>query len=93
MIKDGFLYGRGSADDGYAFFSSVLAIKACQENGLPHPRCVITIEGSEEGELDDLIYYLDKYIDLLGKPDLVFCLDAGGFSNQTVGVVTSLKGC
>jgi acetylornithine deacetylase/succinyl-diaminopimelate desuccinylase-like protein len=51
VIIDGILYGRGSSDDGYAFFSAVLAIKACQANGLSHPRCVITIEGSEEGEM------------------------------------------
>lgn len=45
------LWGRGSSDDGYAFFSALLAIKACQEAGKSHPRCVITIEGSEEGEM------------------------------------------
>jgi acetylornithine deacetylase/succinyl-diaminopimelate desuccinylase-like protein len=28
-IKEGLLYGRGSSDDGYAFFTSILAIKAC----------------------------------------------------------------
>jgi len=27
--EDGKLYGRGSSDDGYAFFTAVLAIKAC----------------------------------------------------------------
>ena len=27
VIKDGHLYGRGGADDGYAFLSSMLAIK------------------------------------------------------------------
>ncbi len=51
VIKDGKMWGRGSIDDGYAFFSALLSIKACQDNGLSHPRCVITIEGSEEGEM------------------------------------------
>jgi len=27
--EDGKMYGRGSVDDGYAFFSAILAIKAC----------------------------------------------------------------
>jgi acetylornithine deacetylase/succinyl-diaminopimelate desuccinylase-like protein len=27
--EDGKLYGRGSSDDGYAFFTAVLSIKAC----------------------------------------------------------------
>jgi len=51
VIKDGKLWGRGSSDDGYAFFSALLAIHACQANDKSHPRCVITIEGSEEGEM------------------------------------------
>ena len=45
------LWGRGSSDDGYSFFSALLAVKACQESEGSHPRCVITIEGSEEGEM------------------------------------------
>ena len=49
--EDGKLYGRGSSDDGYAFFTSILAIKACQDLGRSHPRIIITIEGSEEGEM------------------------------------------
>lgn len=28
VLKDGFLYGRGGVDDGYAFFSCILTIKA-----------------------------------------------------------------
>ena len=51
VIKDGNLYGRGANDDGYAFFTAVLAVKALQAQGMPHPRCIITIEGSEEGEM------------------------------------------
>lgn len=51
VIKDGKMWGRGCSDDGYSFFSSLLAIKACQALGKTHPRCVITIEGSEEGEM------------------------------------------
>ena len=51
VIKDGILYGRGSSDDGYAFFSACLQVKALQDLGLKHPRVVITIEGSEEGEM------------------------------------------
>ena len=53
-----------------------MSIKACQELGLGHPRVVITIEGSEEGELADLIFYMEKYKGELGNPDLVICLDA-----------------
>ena len=30
VVKDGKLYGRGSADDGYSSFTAMLAIKAAQ---------------------------------------------------------------
>lgn len=58
VIKDGWLYGRGSSDDGYALFTAVTSLKACQALGKSHPKVVITIEGSEEGEIFDLVYYL-----------------------------------
>ena len=49
--EDGKMYGRGSVDDGYAFFTAILAVKACQDLGKSHPKIIITIEGSEEGEM------------------------------------------
>jgi acetylornithine deacetylase/succinyl-diaminopimelate desuccinylase-like protein len=59
VIEGGKLYGRGSADDCYAVFSAVLAVKACQAMGKTHPRIVIAIEGAEEGgDTEDLQYYL-----------------------------------
>jgi len=30
VIKDGKLYGRGGADDGYSTYSTMIAIKALQ---------------------------------------------------------------
>jgi acetylornithine deacetylase/succinyl-diaminopimelate desuccinylase-like protein len=44
-IINGKLYGRGGADDGYATFSTLLAIKALQEQGILLPRCVMITEG------------------------------------------------
>ena len=37
VIENGKLYGRGGADDGYSTYSSMLAIKTCQEQGIPIP--------------------------------------------------------
>ena len=92
MINDR-LYGRGSSDDGYAFFTAILAIKALQANRMSHPRCTITIEGSEEGEINDLLHYLQHYKTDLGKPDLIICLDAGAYTEDTLTVTNSLRGC
>jgi len=30
VVQDGWMYGRGGCDDGYAFFSTLLAIKLAQ---------------------------------------------------------------
>ena len=94
VIENGKLYGRGSSDDCYAIFSAVLAVKSCQIAGVPHPRIVITIEGSEEGgQTDDLIYYMTKYKDsLIGSPNTVICLDTSAFVENSLLISTSLRG-
>jgi acetylornithine deacetylase/succinyl-diaminopimelate desuccinylase-like protein len=38
VLRDGRLYGRGGADDGYAMFGSLAAIAALQRAGVPHAR-------------------------------------------------------
>ncbi|KAF0978699.1 hypothetical protein FDP41_002519 [Naegleria fowleri] len=53
-----YLYGRGSNDDGYAVFSSILAVKALQKQRVPHGRIIICCEFSEESGSCDLPYYL-----------------------------------
>jgi acetylornithine deacetylase/succinyl-diaminopimelate desuccinylase-like protein len=64
-------------------------------NNLPHPRVVITIEGNEEGgSLEDLIYYMKSYRDsLIGEPNVVICLDSDAFSEETLVISSSLRGC
>jgi len=68
VIENDKLYGRGSSDDGYSLFAAIATIKACQGLGLPHPRCVITIEADEESESKDLPYYYDLLKDRIGTP-------------------------
>ena len=48
VIKDGKLYGRGGADDGYSTYSAMLSIWALQKQGVKLPRCVMITEGDEE---------------------------------------------
>lgn len=60
---------------------------------MSHPRITVTIEGSEEGEIDDLLHYIKNYKDDLGKPDLIICLDAGAYTEDTITVTNSLRGC
>ena len=62
------LYGRGGADDGYATFASLTALRVLKEQGAPHARCVILIEGCEESGSSDLPYYLEALADRIGSP-------------------------
>jgi acetylornithine deacetylase/succinyl-diaminopimelate desuccinylase-like protein len=91
-IRDGKLYGRGGADDGYAVFGSLTAIRALQEQGVPHARCVVLIEGCEESGSFDLPPYIDRLEDRIGSPDLVVCLDAEAGNYDQLWCTTSLRG-
>jgi len=92
VIRDGKLYGRGGADDGYAVFGSLTAIKALQQQGIPHARCVVLIEFCEESGSFDLPYYIDALESRIGKPTLVVCLDAECGNYDQLWCTTSLRG-
>lgn len=90
--ENGKLYGRGGADDGYALFASMCAIKALKEQGSPHARCVIMIEFSEESGSPDLPFYVDHFKEVIGEVDLVICLDSGAGNYDQLWSTTSLRG-
>ncbi len=92
VIKDGKLYGRGGADDGYAVFGSLTAIRVLQEQGIEHAHCVVLIEGCEESGSFDLPYYIDKLGGRIGSPSLVVCLDAECGNYDQFWCTTSLRG-
>jgi acetylornithine deacetylase/succinyl-diaminopimelate desuccinylase-like protein len=82
----------GGADDGYAVFGSLTAIRALQEQGIPHAHCVVIIEGCEESGSFDLPYYIDMLEDRIGSPSLVVCLDAECGNYEQLWCTTSLRG-
>lgn len=92
VIRDGKLYGRGGADDGYAAFSSLAAIVALKQQRVPLPRCVILIEASEESGSIHLPAHLKALGENLGQPSLVVCLDAEAGNYDQVWCTTSLRG-
>ncbi|MFK7888861.1 MAG: M20 family metallopeptidase [Gammaproteobacteria bacterium] len=92
VIRDGKLYGRGGADDGYAVFGSLTAIKALAEQNIPHARCVILIEFCEESGSFDLPYYIDLLNPRIGRPTLVVCLDAECGNYDQLWCTTTLRG-
>jgi acetylornithine deacetylase/succinyl-diaminopimelate desuccinylase-like protein len=92
VLRDGKLFGRGGADDGYAVFSAVTAIRALKEQGTPHSRIVIIIECCEESGSLDLAAYIDLLADKIGTPRLVICLDSGCGNYDQLWMTTSLRG-
>lgn len=92
VLKDGRLYGRGAADDGYSAYASLTAISALQKQHLPIPRCVLIIEACEESGSYDLPYYIELLNECIGKPKLVICLDSGAGNYEQLWMTTSLRG-
>ena len=92
VIESGKLYGRGSADDGYALFSYITAIKLLQEQNKPHASCAIIIEGCEESGSYDLPFYMQKLEKKIGIPSLIICLDAECGNYDQLWCTTSLRG-
>lgn len=92
VIENDKLYGRGGADDGYAVFAALTAISTLQQNQIPHSRCVVVIEASEESGSPDLVYYLDQLKEQLGEPSLIIALDSGCGNYEQMWSTTSLRG-
>ncbi|HEY0448176.1 M20/M25/M40 family metallo-hydrolase [Actinophytocola sp.] len=92
VLRDGRLYGRGAADDGYSGYAATAAIEAVRAAGGPHARCVVLLETSEESGSPDLPAYLERYADKLGAVSLVVCLDSGGQDYERLWLTSSLRG-
>jgi len=91
-LADGKLYGRGGADDGYAVFCSLAALRALHEEKRPHARVVILIECCEESGSYDLPAYLNALEPQIAVPDLVIGLDSGCGNYEQLWGTTSLRG-
>ena len=92
VVRDDKLYGRGGADDGYALFASLTAVRALAAQGVDHPRCVVLIECCEESGSFDLAPYIEHLKDRIGEPKLVVCLDSGCGDYERLWCTTSLRG-
>src|SRR2546428_6926330 len=92
VIEDGRLYGRGSADDGYAVFCALSALRALHDEKRPHGRIVVLIESCEESGSYDLPAYLDALAPRIGTPGLVIGLDSGCGNYEQLWATASLRG-
>ncbi|GAA1968779.1 M20/M25/M40 family metallo-hydrolase [Amycolatopsis minnesotensis] len=92
VVKDGKLFGRGSADDGYAGYAATTALEAIREAGGAHARAVVLLETGEESGSPDLPAYLEHLSEKLGRVTFVVCLDSGGNDYERMWLTTSLRG-
>lgn len=99
VVENGKLYGRGGCDDGYALYAAIGAVKALKEHSIPHSRIVILIEASEESGSAHLPQYFKNFKkmgimdSMLGKPELIVCLDSGADTYDRLWITSSLRGC
>lgn len=92
VIRDGRLYGRGSADDGYSGYAATVALEAVHAAGGEHARAIVLLETGEESGSPDLPAYMEHLGDRLGDVSLVVCLDAGGDDYERLWLTSSLRG-
>ncbi len=92
VIRDNKLYGRGAADDGYAFFLAICIIKMLQKYEKNKNRIVLFFETDEESGSKDLVYFIKKKKEIVGTPDFVFFLDSGSISKEYFCITTTLRG-
>ena len=92
VLRDGKLFGRGAADDGYAGYAATAAVEAVRAGGGDHSRCVILLETCEESGSYDLPAYLEHLDTRLGEVSLVVCLDSGGMDYDRMWLTMSLRG-
>ena len=92
VIEGDRLYGRGAADDGYAIFSALTALRVLDVDDTPHARCVVLIEADKESGSNDLPAYIEHLAGRIGSPDLVICLDSGCGNYDQLWQTTSLRG-
>jgi acetylornithine deacetylase/succinyl-diaminopimelate desuccinylase-like protein len=92
VLEAGKLYGRGGADDGYAVFCALAAVRALREEKRAHARMAVLIECCEESGSYDLPAYLEALAPRIGAPDLVIGLDSGCGNYDQLWGTTSLRG-
>jgi len=92
-VREGRLYGRGSADDGAGIAVHLHSLAAVYEafEGSVSIGVTVFIEGEEESGSPTFTSLLERYRDLLDA-DLIVVADSDNPSPSTPGLTTSLRG-
>lgn len=82
------IYGRGVEDDQHAIVSSILAVKALREAGVPfgRPLGLVMVADEETGSRYGLSYLLEHRRRLFSRKDLIVVPDAGNEQGTMIEV-------
>ncbi len=90
-IKDGKIYGRGTADDKGQFFMHVKALETMVKTNSVPTNIKFLIEGEEEVGSNNLASFMEEHKDLL-KADVVLISDTSMLSLDTPSIDTGVRG-
>lgn len=87
------LYGRGTADDCYSFYTAILCAYLCRTNHLSHPPIFGIFETDEEAGSNDLPYWLNKIQNQHHlNPSHLLILDLDGPTTDRLWLTKSTRG-
>ncbi len=93
VIKDGRIYGRGSADNkGPTIVHIAAIIKAFKQNANLPLNITYVIEGEEEMGSPSMPKFFDKYYERISRADLMFVSDTGSPNTNQIVITTALRG-
>jgi acetylornithine deacetylase/succinyl-diaminopimelate desuccinylase-like protein len=91
VVKDGRMYGRGSADDKSGIVVHAAAIRALLADGDPPVTIKVVVEGEEECSTEHLPQLVQGNADLL-KADVAVIADGGNYRTGVPTLNTSIRG-
>ena len=89
VVRDGRLFGRGTADDKCGIASHAAAIRAF--GGRPPVTVKVIVEGEEESSAEHLPFLIEGHRDLLAA-DAVVVADGGNYRNGIPSLNVTLRG-
>lgn len=92
VVREGRLYGRGSCDDGYSFYSAMSSVLALRRTNTPHPRITGLFETDEETGSAFYDHYLEMVKERIGEPSVLFILDLSSPTTDRLWLTQSLRG-